>query len=428
LDQASWHVQIVDLGVTVSPYHALSLNLADQPQIVYLDPNKKQLNYATWADSVWTSVNIIDLTEPKDNIAVTRDAEYHLHISYHDVAKHRIEYLRQESGGWNKEIIAAKAWYGQDHDLALDAAGRAHISYSIDGELRYIAQGDNNWPSRSVASGLGLFIPNALALDSKSLPHLLYYDANKELLTYARFDGLSWKHDPIVKTPYEAPDRHFDIAIDATDRPHITYYDTRLGSLRYGVKTGEFWRYASIDDRDKVGREARIAIDQAGNPRISYHGRARTLEYAAFDGAAWHTDVVAYPETILGDAGLHPMLRIDSQQQSQIVYYELGLMTNLAKYAHFNGSSWVLDRLLLNRTIPAFDLATADWPHLLTYNPEDGQLQYRFFSLGDWHTLELEPRGNFGPNAALELDENDKPHIVYYDEWNNALKYGEMKP
>ena len=77
------------------------------------------------------------------------------------------------------------------------------------------------------------------------------------------------------------------IALDEGGNPHISYYDETNGDLKYARWTGSAWSIETVDSDGCVGMSTSIALDEGGNPHISYYDWDNMdLKYARWVGAA----------------------------------------------------------------------------------------------------------------------------------------------
>jgi hypothetical protein len=71
------------------------------------------------------------------------------------------------------------------------------------------------------------------------------------------------------------------IALDSRDMPHISYYDSEKNDLKYAYKNSFGWRIQTVDSKEDVGLYTAIALDSNGNPHISYYDETNNdLKYA----------------------------------------------------------------------------------------------------------------------------------------------------
>jgi len=117
------------------------------------------------------------------------------------------------------------------------------------------------------------------------------------------------------------------IALDNLGNPHISYYDYANGDLKYAFWSGSVfpaagggWNISTLRDVGDVGRFTSLKIYQADNTRhlCYYDYTNKDLMYARYSGGIWEFQVV----DSLGDIGLFCSLDINGLGQPAISYYD----------------------------------------------------------------------------------------------------------
>ena len=131
------------------------------------------------------------------------------------------------------------------------------------------------------------------------------------------------------------------------------------------------WFTVTVDSLRDCGRYTSIALDQMGNPHISYQGWTdNDLKYASWNGSVWNREVI-------DDAG-------------------------------FSSTSLAL--------MPGSDI-----PHISYY--EGGMLRHAFIGGGGQWVKETVEQGNVGEYSSIAIGNDNSIHISYYDAGNTDLKY-----
>jgi hypothetical protein len=168
---------------------------------------------------------------------------------------------------------------GWDDSLALDMAGRPHISYhdgsDLDLEYAFFGSDGAGWVTETVDSAGLTGWYTSLALDGAARPHISYYDDSNGDLRYAFHDGSAWVTQTVDSVGMVGG--YTSLALDAAGRPRIAYYDFSHYDLRYACFDGETWVTQTVDPI--CGGHMSLALDAAGLPRISYTGQGH-LRYA----------------------------------------------------------------------------------------------------------------------------------------------------
>ncbi|MFB3888040.1 MAG: 6-bladed beta-propeller [Candidatus Bathyarchaeia archaeon] len=135
-------------------------------------------------------------------------------------------------------------------------------------------QASLSWGNRPVDSAANVGQWSSLALDSAGRPHISYYDNSTFDLKYARWNGSAWA----VETVDSDGDvgRYSSIALDSAGNPRIAYNNVSNGDLKYAKDINPnpnitSWVTEVVDNAGNLGYGPSLALDSAGNPRIAYN-------------------------------------------------------------------------------------------------------------------------------------------------------------
>ncbi|MEM4724314.1 MAG: hypothetical protein QXP01_04825, partial [Candidatus Hadarchaeum sp.] len=111
------------------------------------------------------------------NVSARLDASGRLHVAYFVTSSLDLKYAWQGGSTWRITTVDAEGDVGWSCCLALDGAGRPHISYfSRMAALKYAWYDGTNWHIIVVDTGIGLTEYSSLALDPYGRPHISYYE------------------------------------------------------------------------------------------------------------------------------------------------------------------------------------------------------------------------------------------------------------
>ncbi|HDH04780.1 MAG TPA: choice-of-anchor D domain-containing protein [Nitrospirae bacterium] len=316
------------------------------------------------------------------------------HISYHDWTNANLKYAYYDGGAWQTETVDTGREGGRYPSLALDASGKPHISYlHTYNRIKYAYYDGASWQTETVEdytgdSGSG---SSSLALDSSGRPHISYsfVTYQKKILKYAYHDGVSWNIETVDSEGLVGS--YNSLALDTSGRPHISYIsyiDIRNADLKYAYYDGVSWQIETVDSETHVSNSTSLELDTAGRPHISYYGD-NSLKYAYYDGASWRIETImdsAIPVSGTNVVGMYTSLALDTAGRPHISYYAN------SGYADAMKSSY-------------------------------GDMKYAYYDGISWNIETVDNEENVGWWASLALDSSDNPHISYYDWTNYDLKY-----
>jgi hypothetical protein len=317
--------------------------------------------------------------------------------------------------GWLHERVDDDG--GTNGSLALDAAGRPHISYRVINDpvagLRYAYFDGTRWNIEVVDGGGDMGAETSLALDSAGRPHISYEKGSNVSIRYAHYDGVNW----LPETVGYGWDP--SMAVDSSDRPRIAYSRWRGEGyeLDYAWFDGTVWQTSTVD-ADTYGISVpSLVLDAAGRPHISYQVEFDGLRYAYLDGSAWVTTTVAYPSW-----GGRTSIALDSAGRPRIAYYDIRYYGSTLQYAHLEGSAWTVESVssLICGNCYEVSLALDDAgrPHI-SYGDGYSNVMYAHHDGTSWQLLWL-GSGNY---PALALTSMGRPAISFWGETDDALEY-----
>ncbi|HWU38442.1 MAG TPA: hypothetical protein VN203_12415, partial [Candidatus Acidoferrum sp.] len=167
-------------------------------------------------------------------------------------------YNYQDAGGWHLNIVDNGWGVGSGAALALDASGKAHISYydMVNGDLKYATNRWGSWSIDVVASAGNVGRYSDIAIDYAGDPSIVYYNSTTLELHYINYDSGygDWTEDEVVATGVHdiAHPGWFSLAMDPTAyKPHISYYDytdSTHGTIEWAhYDNSSNWTHSSVE-------------------------------------------------------------------------------------------------------------------------------------------------------------------------------------
>jgi hypothetical protein len=247
-------------------------------------------------------------------------------------------YAERRSARWTTETIDADGQVSYFVSLAFDRQGRPHLSYfdQTNNDVKYAARTESGWRIETIdASGLpGFHIPagfTRLALvcvpspqqctvEQPRVAYLAYrYKPYDGELRYAAYDGQSWQIEVVDSA--RGAGGFPSLALDQTGQPWISYYrlstwDFTLGELRLAHRGAHGWQIEVIDQGDYVGRYNALALTPEGRPVIAYNVATPGVLRLAWRDQRWQRARVAAADA----SGAWVALALDPDSAAHLTY------------------------------------------------------------------------------------------------------------
>ncbi|MBC8275708.1 MAG: Ig-like domain repeat protein [Chloroflexi bacterium] len=435
-DATGWQpVENVDTDQLVN-WTAIALDSNNHIHVSYLARNSVSVYSVRYAykDSLWHTGTVVDSIGSHGAwyTSIALDDSDYPHISYHHSNTGSLKYAHND-GSWNTETVdAGSSNVGEFSSIAVDSSGYPHIAYYDDAfnGLWYASKSASGWSKTMFDGGAGAAGYDrgrylSLALDDSDHPHISYYDATKQELCYAYYDG-SWHTETVDSTGDVG--KFSSIAVDSGGHPHISYYDDTSDNLKYAYKDGSGWHTETVDSTGNVGWYNSIALDSSNHPHVSYHDATNLdLKYAYHDSLDWNISTI----DSTGDVGFCTSIALENATNYPHISYSGGDFPNMSlKHIYQDATGWqpvenVDTGQLVNWTSIAMDSNNHVHVSYLARNAASVYSVRYAYKDSSWHTgTVVDSIGSHGAwYTSIALDDSDYPHISYHYSNNGSLKY-----
>lgn len=281
----------------------------------------------------------------------------------------------------------------------------------------------------------------SLALDSKQRPHISYADygtMSGARLHHAYWDGTIWTNTTLPINS-ETVAYYTSIVLDASDNPSISFYEydgPRGSGLRVRMRvvtwTGKYWGVVTVDGQNQSGKFNDLAIDAKGHMHLAYanvNGITAGMRYAFFDGNDWRTEVLEeLGRNNSAYVGYSAAIAVDQQGNPHITYstYSAPYSVN---YAVRKNGRWQIQRIeaLGGVGYPDRNSITLDesgTPYVAYYDSAGRGLRVAHIEGGRWVAETVE--GSVGYTSSVRIDRGTL-WVSYADEVNGGIKVARRK-
>ena len=256
-----------------------------------------------------------------------------------------------------------------------------------------------------------------LRLDSQGDPHLAY---GRDHLYYTWSTGTQWHTE--IADPAAFVGHAAALALDQAGNPHISYHDSLNGTLKYAYRSANGWQRIALFAATLSPTS--IAVDSEGYAHISYSAAPDgDLHHAYQDAAGWHTELVDGSPGVCESSSL----ALDANDNPHISYCDN--QSGDLRYAVWDGAAW--QTTSVDTQVSASDTSLAidddgrphisyadDWPIF--------DLKYATLDWTGWHTTTVDTQINVGLFNAIALDGSGAAHISYWAD--NTLRHASLEP
>lgn len=300
-------------------------------------------------------------------------------------------------------------------------------------------------PPQNREAGNGMY--TSLVFGKEGTPHISYYAPTWGAVRYATRTSDGWKAVTVSGSRGT-----FRTSIDLSPKggyPAFTYSDSdptwNIGDMNYAYWDGKKWNWEHVitpgggSDFRSIGMYNSLRFDSGGNPHVAFNSGQdliNSLWYATrgYD-KKWHVSNIRPP---LGeDTGNNPSLALTHNDKARIAYRAgITLLNRQVLYSKLwygeekDNGAWnfetVDDGGFLGKTghFASLALDSHDNPHIAYYDENMQRLRYAHRDeQGKWSLATVDNGADVGSWCSIALDKTDTPHIAYYDKSAGHLKY-----
>ena len=308
---------------------------------------------------------------------------------------------------------------GKYSSLALESKIIPHIAYydQTNRDLKYTVYNGWEWNTTVVDSNNDVGMYASMVLDSDALPHIAYQNTSSFDLKYAHFDGVNWTNITIDETGEVGS--YISIAVSSNKNPHIAYRDETNEDLKYSYYNGTAWITMTLDGGEyNVGEYTSIVLDSSNMPHITYYNQTSAdLMYMFFDGYNWKKTLVYGTNSV----GKHTSIDLDSNETPHISFFNQ--TSNDLMYSYLNNTEWITETVDSEGLVGEYTsiaMGSNDEPHIVYNDASNSQLRYAVKDNGTWMFKAVDEEGDY---ASISIDINNNPHFSYYDTSDKNLRY-----
>jgi len=373
---------------------------------------------------------------------------------------------------WGIETVDSIGDVGDVNSIAVDSNGIPHIVYydATNGKFKYAYWDGSSWDKQIIPDNCpwpsfslnGALNPIDIAVDSNDNLHIAYFCSQNSQARYIRWNGTGWDNQAQISDNTTTPSFSISIAVDSADIPHIVYNNKTTDPGRIFYAKGPVWTLESVlSVADRVDSyNVSISTDSSNIPYLIYDDSNGNIKYAIRNGASWNMGTVGTTGLSTAGTNIGVGLNIDSVTgEIRVVSTKwsnflclfpfLNCRGNISEFiSNDMGISWN-DNLIVSGSHDGFTnntYYTGSYSNSISSKPLGGndnlQISYvysddgefggsytdslwcaeRLSSVGAWDKVEVDSSVKI-KNTSIAQDNNNFPHIAYYDVTNNDLRY-----
>jgi hypothetical protein len=208
------------------------------------------------------------------------------------------------------------------------------------------------------------------------------------------------------------------VAMSLSGNLAVSFIDTE-GKLIFAKKIGEEWQKEVVDSNALAGNTTSLAFNGKGESSILYIDKNFSLKLAKKLGENWEIekifDEVALSFNLVFDSKDNPNISFWSTAKGALVFAKRIAGEWQIEFLDSGGVGW-WNSLALDQE---------QNPHISYYDFENKDLLYLFFDGKTWQKEIVDFENDVGRFNSIALDSDSQVHISYFDETNSNLKYAQ---
>lgn len=254
-------------------------------------------------------------------------------VHHHDTEN---EYVYRWDGTlWEALEVSSDGHDGWDNSIAFDSDNNIHTSsidpfqFGSEEGIEYAFYDGNRWTKESINGGPANYeFSTCIQVDSKNIPHIVFYDNIGDNLIYANKTTGEWRN-------FIAANKggmFASLILDEKDLPHITYYEQvseEQGQIHYVKLEEDEWKSEVVDELFNApiaftGSRNLTSLAKGVDDKLHLcYGDRKVMKYATLEEDGWEIDTwLDYAESDVR-LGAQTSLALDSEGQPHITYFEL---------------------------------------------------------------------------------------------------------
>ncbi len=358
------------------------------------------------------------------------------------------------AAGWVTTTVDSAGIVGGYSSIFRSNSG-LHISYydSTNHALKYATKSDyltnvtGTWNISTVDNSANVGMASSIAVDGNGKVYISYYDVTNGKIKLADTATGGWTINEIATVGANYINASTSIVLPPTFNytsgyAYISFYDITNGDLKCATVQflNGFAQPASIavvDSTGDVGRYNSMTMDKNGKLHISYFDATNgDLKYATNGTGSWLT----YTIDSAGVVGLYTSIKTDSNGNVHISYLDTGASAGdkRLKYITNASGSWApitIDNSFSGETVhdgeyTSIALDDNNKPHISYYDWDYGALRHATnatqYGYWGWEWVDLQgtlPGSGVGQFTSIVSLGNGEFGISYFDATNGDLKY-----